>query len=110
MIRELHALGRYLKNMGVTVILIDEVPGLTGDFQVTSTSISYLADNVLFLRYLEARGELQKAVGVLKKRTSDFERTLRGFEITDDGIHVGEPLQGLRGILTGTPTWVDDQD
>jgi circadian clock protein KaiC len=110
MIRELHALCRYLKNMGVTVILIDEVPGLTGDFQVTSTSISYLADNVLFLRYLEARGELQKAVGVLKKRTSDFERTLRGFEITDDGIHVGEPLQGLRGILTGTPTWVDDQD
>jgi hypothetical protein len=27
-------------------------------------------------------------------------------EITDCGIQVGEPLCGLRGILTGNPEWV----
>jgi circadian clock protein KaiC len=110
LVRELHALCRYLKNMGVTVVLVDEVAKMTGDIQVTSTRISYLADNIVFLRYLEMRGELRKAVGVLKKRASDFERTLREFEITDEGIVLGEPLRDLRGVLTGTPEWNDGGD
>ncbi|MFC6951895.1 ATPase domain-containing protein [Halorubellus litoreus] len=105
LVRELHALCRYLRGMGVTVLLTDDVHTVTGDFEPTSERISYLADNILFLRYLEYRGELRKAVGVLKKRSSDFERTLREFEITADGIDIGEPLRDLRGILTGTPEW-----
>lgn len=108
LVRELHSLCRYCKNMGVTVILVDDVAGVTGDFEPTSERISYLGDNILFLRYLEIEGELRKATGVLKKRASDFERGLREFEITDDGIQVGEPLTDLRGILTGTPKWADD--
>ncbi|WP_144905121.1 ATPase domain-containing protein [Halobellus captivus] len=108
LIRELHALGRYLKRMGVTAVFIDDMKNVTGDFEPTSSNLSYLADNLLFLRYLEAYGELRKAIGVLKKRTGDFERTLREFGIRSDGIHVGEPLTGLRGILTGTPEWGAD--
>jgi circadian clock protein KaiC len=104
LVRKLHALSRYLTNMGVSVILVDEVSTVTGEFQPTDTGISYLADNIVFLRHLELRGELRKAMGVLKMRTSDFERTLREFKITKHGITVGEPLEGLRGILTGTPT------
>jgi circadian clock protein KaiC len=99
----LHALVKYLANMGVTVLLINEVEYLTSDFRITDVGISYLADNVIFLRYLEINGELHKAIGVLKKRLSDFERTLRQMEITRYGIKVGEPLTGLRGILRGTP-------
>jgi circadian clock protein KaiC len=45
---------------------------------------------------------------VLKKRTSDFERTLHEFGITADGIEVSEPLAGMRGILSGVPEFVDD--
>jgi circadian clock protein KaiC len=108
LIRELHSLGRYLKRMGVSAVFIDDIDSVTGDFEPTSSQISYLADNLLFLRYLEAGGELRKAIGVLKKRTGNFERTLREFEIRGDGIHVGEPLTGLRGILTGTPEWEGD--
>jgi circadian clock protein KaiC len=103
-VRKLHALSRYLTNMGVSVILVDEVSTVTGEFQPTDTGISYLADNIVFLRHLELDGELRKAMGVLKMRTSDFERTLREFQITEHGITVGEPLAGLRGILTGTPS------
>jgi circadian clock protein KaiC len=47
-------------------------------------------------------------IGVLKKRTSAYEPRLRELEITDAGIEIGEPLSGLRGILTGTPEWTDD--
>jgi circadian clock protein KaiC len=92
----------------VTTILIDETRNVTGEFMPTEENISYLADNIVFLRHLEIQGELRKAIGVLKKRTSDFERTLREFRITPDGIEVGEPLTGMRGILRGTPERVDD--
>jgi hypothetical protein len=27
--------------------------------------------------------------------------------ITQDGLKVGEPLRGLRGVLTGAPEWVN---
>ena len=108
LVRELHSLCRYCKNMGVTVIITDDVQGVTGEFEPTSARISYLADNILFLRYLELGGELRKAAGVLKKRASDFERTLREFRITEEGVKVDEPLKGLRGILTGTPELVED--
>ena len=108
LIRQLHSLCHYLTNLGVTVILINETHTIAGsEFSVTEVGLSYLADNLIFLRYLELRGELRKAIGVLKKRTSDFERTLREFQITKDGIKVGEPLTNLRGILNGVPTWID---
>ena len=109
-VTELHSLCRYLKNMGVTTILLDDVSKVTGDIEVTSHRISYLADNVVVLRYLEVDGELRKAVGVLKKRASDFERSLRSFEITAEGIQIGDKLTGLRGILSGTPEMIGHQD
>jgi circadian clock protein KaiC len=58
------------------------------------------------------QGELRKAIGVLKKRTSDYERTLRQFRITSQGITVGDPLTRLRGVLSGTPELAspDDRD
>jgi circadian clock protein KaiC len=106
LVTQLHALGRYLKNMGVTVILINEVESITGDFRATEAGVSYLCDNLVFLRYLEIDGELRRAIGVLKKRLGDFGRTLREMEITDCGVRVGAPLAGLRGLLTGAPEWI----
>ena len=104
LIRQLHSLCQYLKNRGVTVILVNETHTITGgEFSVTEIGLSYLADNLVFLRYLEINGELRKAIGVIKKRVSNFERTLREFKITKYGIKVGEPLTHLRGILSGVP-------
>ena len=105
-VSRLHGLVKYLQNMGVAVFLIVETPNVIGDFQLTDIGVSYLADNTIFLRYLEMEGQLSKAIGVLKKRLSDFERTLRKFEISRYGIMVGKPLSNLRGILTGTPEWI----
>jgi circadian clock protein KaiC len=107
LVGHLHALCKYLQNMGVAVLLISEVEAITGEFRATEAGISYLADNIVFLRYLEIRGELRRAIGVLKKRLSSFERALREIEITRYGIKVGRPLTELRGILRGTPEWID---
>jgi len=109
MLKRMHALGRYLNNMGVTTIFVDETKNITGEFTATQENISYLADSIVFLRHLELHGEMRKAIGVLKKRTSDFERTLREFEITGHGISVGDPLTGMRDILSGTPELIDPE-
>ena len=111
LIRQLHSLCQYLKNMGVTVILVNETHTISGGtFRVTEVGLSYLADNLIFLRYIEINGQLHKAIGVLKKRVSDFERSLREFKITRYGIKVGEPLTQLRGILTGVPEIISNKD
>jgi circadian clock protein KaiC len=110
LVRELHSLCRYLKNMGVAVLVINEVEMITGDFRVTELGISYLADSIIFMRYLEIKGELRKAIGVLKKRLTDFEKNLREIEITRYGIKVGRPLSNLRGILTGTPDFINQDN
>jgi circadian clock protein KaiC len=107
LVSHLHTLCKYLQNMGVAVLLINEVEAITDEFRATETGLSYLADNIVFLRYFEVQGELRRAIGVLKKRLSSFERTLREIEITRYGIKVGKPLTELRGILRGTPEWIE---
>ena len=107
LVSHLHALSKYLQNMGVAVVLINEVEAITGDFRVTDVGVSYVADNIIFLRYLEINGEIAKALGVLKKRLTDFEKTLREVTITGGGFRVGPKLSGLRGILSGEPEWKD---
>ncbi|ETW96888.1 MAG: recombinase RecA [Candidatus Entotheonella factor] len=109
LVTHLHALSIYLKSRGITVLLISEVEMIMGEFRATDVGVSYLADNVVFLRHLEINGEMRKAIGVLKKRAGNFERTLRELQITRYGLKVGEPLTGLRSILSGTPEFIDPE-
>ncbi|MWV41598.1 ATPase domain-containing protein [Natrialba sp. INN-245] len=102
-------IGRYLRNMGVTGVVTNEVHQITGEFRATEQQMSHLADNIVVLRHVEYRGELRKVIGVLKMRTSDYENWLRELQITEHGLTVGEPMSDLRGILTGTPSWTDDE-
>ncbi|MEX0662809.1 MAG: ATPase domain-containing protein [Balneolaceae bacterium] len=107
-LERLHSLCIYMGNMGVTTFLISETPNITGEFVTTNLNASYLADNIIFLRYMEINGELRKAIGVLKKRLSDFEKTIRELTISSNGITVSEPLTHLRGILSGLPQRIDE--
>ncbi|MDX1671402.1 MAG: ATPase domain-containing protein [Balneolaceae bacterium] len=109
-LERLHSLTVYLQNMGVTTILINETHNITGNFTTTNLNASYLSDNIIFMRYLELGGEIQKVIGVLKKRLSDFERSIRKFDITSDGLVVGEKLSHLQGILTGIPRHISAEN
>ena len=104
----IHALCKYLQSLGVAVLLINEIETITGEFRATEIGMSYLADTIIFLRYLELKGELRRAIGVLKKRLTDFEKTLREFEISRYGIKVGAPLTQLRGVLSGIPELLEN--
>ncbi len=70
----------------------------------TALDASYLADNVVMLRYFEADGEVRQAISVFKKRGGMHERTIRRFGISNAGLEVGDVLREFHGILTGVPT------
>ena len=102
-LERLHSLCIYLGNVGVTCFLMSETSNITGEFITTNLHASYLADNIIFLRYIEVESELKKSIGILKKRMSDFEKSIREFKITSEGIKLGEQLKNLQGILSGSP-------
>jgi circadian clock protein KaiC len=100
----LHELFAYLNQKGILTIVVVAQHGLAMA-ENTELDVSYLADSVLLLRYFEVNAEIRQAVSVFKKRTGGHERTLRELQISSDGVRVGEPLVGFRGILTGVPEY-----
>ena len=103
---QMHELLTYLNQQGVVTIVIMAQHGFLGTSMATPVDVSYLADTVLMVRYFEANGSIRRALSVVKKRTGNHERTIRELEISAQGIHVGEPLTGFQGVLTGVPTYV----
>jgi circadian clock protein KaiC len=99
---QLHELLSYLNEVGVASFLVLAQHGLVGSM-ASPTDVSYLADNVLLLRYFEASGEVRQAVSVMKRRSGPHERSIREMRFTSGKLVVGEPLKNFTGVLTGTP-------
>ena len=64
----MHEMLAYLGQHGVLTIVVVGQHGLFGSNLSPSVNLSYLADNIILLRYFEARGRVLKAVSVVKKR------------------------------------------
>jgi circadian clock protein KaiC len=100
----LHELLAFLGQHGVATLLVGVQQNMLGTTMTTAADASYVADNVIMLRYFEADGEVRQAISVFKKRGSPHRRTIHRFEIGAGGIEIGPPLRGFHGILTGVPT------
>jgi circadian clock protein KaiC len=101
----MHELLTYLGQRGVLTILVVAQHGLIQSMQAP-VDMTYLADTVVLFRFFEARGQVCKAISVLKKRIGGHETTIRQFEIGKEGIRFGPPLSEFRGVLTGIPEYV----
>jgi circadian clock protein KaiC len=104
----LHELMTYLAQLGVITFLVGVQQGMFNTDMSTNLDASFLADNVLLLRYFEANGEIRQAISVFKKRGSQHERTIREISISSTGIHIGPALKQFRGILTGVPVFLNE--
>jgi circadian clock protein KaiC len=103
----LHELFAYLNQKGVLTIIVVALHGMVvGAATSPSVDISYIADTVLLFRYYEAVGEVRQALSVFKKRTGPHERSIRGFRIDAEGVHVDAPLTQFRGIMSGIPQYL----
>lgn len=103
---QLHELLTYLNNQGVTTFLVVAQSGMLGSTMSAPVDASYLADSVILLRYFEHGGAVRKAISVMKKRTGGHEESIREIRFDSSGVHLSDPLLGLRGILTGVPSEV----
>lgn len=100
----LHELLTYLNNRGVLTMLVLAQMGLVGSAMHTPIDVSYLADNILVLRYFEAHGQVRQAISMMKKRSGGHERSIRELNLGPGNIKVGAPLCDFQGILSGSPT------
>ncbi|TQQ82833.1 recombinase RecA [Halonotius terrestris] len=110
LVRRLHGLTRVLKNRGVAIVLTDEADQLTGVPTATSTNTSYIADTIVYLTYVELDAELNRAIGVLKKRLGGFDNRFHRFTIEDgEGLRIAGTFDGVHGIMRGTPVQGEHQ-
>jgi len=99
---QLHELLSYLNQVGVASFMVLAQHGLVGSMS-SPTDVSYLADNVLLVRYFEAAGEVRQAISAMKRRSGPHERSIREMRLTSGMLVIGEPLKNFVGVLTGTP-------
>jgi circadian clock protein KaiC len=107
LILQMHELLSYLSQQGVVAMMVLGQHGIMGDLR-SDVDVSYLADTVMLLRFFEAGGLVHKSIAVVKTRTSDHERAIRGFSIGPGGIEIGEPMRRFTGILAGQPRYVGE--
>jgi circadian clock protein KaiC len=105
----LHELLAYLSNRGVLTLMVLAQVGTIGASLQSAVDVSYLADNILLLRYFESQGEVRQAISTIKRRSGRHEHTIRELKLGPDRIHIGRPLHDFQGVLTGTPTFLGGQ-
>ena len=102
----LHELLAYLSNRGVLTLMVLAQAGTIGYRLESAVDVSYLADNILLLRYFENQGEVRQAISTIKRRSGSHEHTIRELRLGPDRIRIGRPLHDFQGVLTGTPTFL----
>ena len=99
-----YSMTKHFRALGVTFNMNMEITELLGSAQLSGHGISFAADNLIQLKYVEQEGRLDRGISVLKARGVRHATEVRKMSIEDRGIEVGAPFRGLRGVLTGLPT------
>ena len=90
------ALSHELRALGVTTLHTLEMPTLVGvDIRPPGSEISALAEAMVLLRYVEMCSRLYRLISLSKVREGAFDPTIREFSITDTGVIVGKPFEGV---------------
>ena len=88
----IYSLTQRLSRAGISPIMTSETPDLFNIGRLAEYGISHLSDNVLLLQHLRANSRLLRTVTILKSRASAHDPEVREFEITPDGIVLGDPV------------------
>lgn len=91
----------FLKTKQVTALFTSLTHG-DGAIEQCDVGISSLIDTWLLLRDVEADGERNRVLYVLKSRGMAHSNQVREFLITNRGIDLVDPYTGPEGVLTGS--------
>ena len=100
-----------LTRLGVTIVSTVEVEENFTSMDLSNFTVSFLADDIVRLRYVSINGQLRKMLMVVKMRRSEHSIDMCEYEITSKGVVIGEPLRGYRGLTSGIPgPWSFESD
>ena len=102
---EIHAtlvrLADICKTKGITSVFTSL--SSSGDFMTDGDrSLSSLMDTWISLRDIEANGELNRVLYLLKSRGMSHSKQLREYRLSDQGVTLIDAYVGPDGVLTGT--------
>jgi circadian clock protein KaiC len=89
---------------GVTVLMTSELEDRYTDLSFSPYGTAFLTDAIIVQRYVEVDSRLLRVMAVVKVRASMHSDELRAYHIGADGIHLGDRLADLEGLLGGRPT------
>jgi len=92
-----------LTRLGVTIISTVEIEEDFTSMDLSKFTVSFLADDILRMRYVSINGQLRKMVMVVKMRRSRHSIDMHEYQITSKGVVIGEPLRGYRALTSGIP-------
>ena len=100
-----------LTRLGVTILSTVEVEENFTSMGLSNFTISFLADDIVRLRYASINGQLRKIMMVVKMRRSKHSIDMCAYEVTSKGLAIGEPMRGYRALTSGIPgPWSSESD
>ena len=93
-----------LTRLGVTIVSTVEIVETFTSMDLSNFTVSFLADDIVRMRYVSINGQLRKMLLVVKMRRSQHRIDLFEYEITSKGIVIGEPMRGYRALTSGIPS------
>ncbi len=85
-----YSLVQALAIRGISTCMTSEVKSLFATNVEPESGISHMSDNVVLLHYIRQNSEIKRAISIIKTRASDHDPRIRQFEITPDGIRIGD--------------------
>lgn len=99
----LHRMVAELTAKGATVLMVSELEDRYSDLRFSPYGAAFLTDAIIVQRYVEVAGGLRPVMAVVKVRNRAHSRLLRFYDITDEGIVIGEARPDMEALLTGHP-------
>jgi circadian clock protein KaiC len=101
----IYALAKHMRSVGASLFMTMESEQLLGSVNLSGLGVSFIADNLIQLRYVEMEGRLERAISVIKARGIKLNTELRAAQIGPGGLKVVlDRFKGFRGVLTGLPS------
>jgi circadian clock protein KaiC len=91
----------FLKSKGITALFVNLTEGGSA-LEATEIGVSSLIDTWIVLRDIEAGGERNRGLYVIKSRGMKHSNQIREFVITPQGIDLVDVYVGPDGVLTGS--------
>jgi len=91
----------FFKSRQITALMTSLAGAALPSLETSNAQISSLVDTWLLLRELEADGERNRGLYVLKSRGMAHSNQVREFRLTDQGIELIDVYLGTDGILVG---------